>query len=308
MHNLHNPRHWGDGIAFGHSEHDEPGFNNPHRNRNSGSPDTAWGTQGKLLTYYLTGYEKARDSALELADSIEYRLRNDSHLCAYFSNCNGEGYALEDSLSESGGRPAANSLSIVVAGFRATGEPRYLQAADALVDWAKPSAQPFMQCTTQPGDERMVKPWLLNLYLRALASHIDARAEFGLPNQGQSTFLAYANWLRTCPWLNLAPIDTGARAAFPYEWWFDGRQDIPGDENDNRDPSVNNWLLLGADAMAYAYRLSGDADYLERATRLFRTGSRDPWYEGDSNYYAECKETINSITFGNIFLNISSKR
>jgi hypothetical protein len=65
---------------------------------------------------------------------------------------------------------------------------------------------------------------------------------------------------------------------------------------------VCNWLLLGADAMAYAHQLSGDADYLERATLLFRTGSRDPWFEDDLNFYAESKETVNSITFGHVFL------
>ena len=304
LHNRHDPRHWGDGIAFGHSEHDEPGFTNPHRNRNSGSTDTAWGMQGLLLTYYLTGYEKARESAQELADSVEFRLRNDAHLCSYFPDCNGAGYALDEGLYQSGSRLAANSLSIAVSAYRATGEPRYLAAADAVVDWAKPSAQPYIGCTKQPADERGMKPFLLNLYLRALADYIEVRGEFALPDSygAQASFLAYANWLRTCPWLDLPPIDTGARAAYPYEWWFDGRIDVAGEDNDNSDPSINNWLLLGADALAYAHHLSGDADYLDRAARLFRTGSRDPWYEGDANSYAESKETVNSITFGHTFL------
>jgi hypothetical protein len=123
------------------------------------------------------------------------------------------------------------------------------------------------------------------------------REEFGLPDTHDATgsFLNYADWLRTYPWIDLSPIDTGSRAAYPYEWWFDGRAA-------NQDPSINNWLLLGADAMATAYRFSGDADYLDRASALFRAGSRDPWYEGDPNIYAECKETINSITFGHRFL------
>ncbi len=310
LHNHHTPRHWGDGIAFGHSEHDEAGFTNPHRNRNSGSPDTAFGVPGMLLAFYLTGYDKARDSAVELADAIEYRLRNDEHLCPAFADCNGEGYVLYDGLYDVGARPAANSLYIAVAAYRATGDTRYLQVADAVVDWARPAAQPFMPCPRASGDDRSMRAWTLNLYLRALADYIEVRSEFGLPDahNARSSFLAYTNWLRTCPWLNLASAETGPRGAFPYEWWFDGRRGLLGDDDDNGDASINNWLLVGADAMAYAYRLSGEADYMERAARLFRTGSRDPWYEGDANHYAESKEAINSITFGHTFLNLWVQR
>jgi hypothetical protein len=320
LHNHHTPRHWSDGIIFGHSEHDEPGFTNPHRNRNSGSTDTAYGVTGMFLAYYLTGYEQARDSALELSDCIEWRLRNDEHLRKYFADDTGAGYALDEGLYENGSRLAANSLDIAVAAYRATADPRYLQVADAVVDWARPAVQPYinnprlesMGVVNGPiaGDERMEKPWLLNLYLRALADYLEMRGEFGLPDayNAKESFLAYANWLRTYAWLDLPPLDTSPRAAYPYEWWFDGRRGIEGEDNDNGDPSINNWLLLGADVMAYAYHLSGDADYLARATRLFRTGSRDPWYEGDANFYAESKETVNSITFGHIFLHEWARR
>ena len=141
---------------------------------------------------------------------------------------------------------------------------------------------------------------------RALAEYLEMRGEFALPDAhgASDSFLAYADWLRTYAWIDLDPIDTGPRAAYPYEWWFDERQGDAADEWSvgNNVPSVNTWLLLGADAMAYAYRLSGEADYLERAAALFRAGSRDPWFEGDPNIYAESKETVNSITFGHLFL------
>ena len=73
-------------------------------------------------------------------------------------------------------------------------------------------------------------------------------------------------------------------------------------ENDKRDPFINNWLLLGADGMAYAYHTSGQAKYLYRATRVFRTGSRGPWFEGDPGTSSESKQTNNSIPFGHTFL------
>jgi hypothetical protein len=307
LHNLHTPRHWGDGIAFGHSYHDEDGFLNPHRNYGGAHPDTAFGMHGLLLTYYLTGYEKAYESATELADCIEYRLHNDAHLCDHFPDCNGEGYGLGDSdgLYETGARPAANGLSIAVAAYRATADPRYLAVADALVDWARAENQPYINGPT--GEDQYMRPWMLNLHLRALGQYLEMCDEFGLPDTtgARDSYLTYADWLRAYAWIDLDPIETGPRAAYPYEWWFDGRQGDPDDEEatGNNIPSVNNWLLLGADAMAYAHRLSGDADYLERAAALFRTGARDPWFEGDDNTYSSTKETANSITFGHVFLN-----
>jgi hypothetical protein len=299
MHNLHSPRHWYDGITFGHSYHDEDGFLNPHRNYGGNHPDVSFGMAGMLTTYYLTGYEKAYQSAMEFADCIEYRLHNDGNLCYFFppGECSGEGYALMEGLYNAGGRPAANSLYVAVEAYRATADSRYLDVADALVDWADPTAQPYMGCPTIPGDERMMRPWMLNMYLRALANYLEMRGEFGLPDtyDGESDFLAYADWLRTCPWIDLSPIDTGPRGAYPYEWWLDGR-------SANDEPDVNNWTLLGADAQAYAHYLSAEANYLERATRLFRTGSRDPWWEGDALTYSETKQAANSVAWGHLFL------
>jgi hypothetical protein len=308
LHNRHSPRHWGDGIAFGHSYHDEDGFINPHRNYGGNHPDTAFGTPGLLTAYYLTGYEKAHEAALELADCIEYRVHNDSHLCDFFptGECSGEGNGLSDGLYDAGCRPAANNLSIAVAAYRDTADPRYLAVADAVVDWADPAEQPYITCATVPTDDRMMRPWMLNMYLHALAAYREMRQEFGLPDtyDAEGSFLAYANWLRTCPLIDLTDIDTGPRAAYPYEWFLDGRQGDPNDEwaAGNNIPSINNWLLLGADAMAYAHWLSDEADYLEWAARLFRTGSRDPWFEGDANTYVATKDTANSITFGHVFL------
>jgi len=50
LHTLHSPRHWSDGIVFGHSYHDEEGFGNPHRNYGGNHPDTMFGVEGLLST------------------------------------------------------------------------------------------------------------------------------------------------------------------------------------------------------------------------------------------------------------------
>ena len=311
VHTLHSPRHWGDGIMFGHSAHDEDGFTNPHRNINSGSPDTAFGVPGLLLTYYLTGYEKAYSAALELADCVTWRLANDTYLCDFYTSgtCDGEGWVLfADGLYAANTRPAANSLEIAIQAYRATGDSRYLTVADALVDWARADDQPYISGPT--GEAEQMRPWMLNTYLLALADYMETRNEFGLPDTygAEASYIAYAEWLHTYPWLELTAIDTGARAAYPYEWWFDGRTGIDGEDNDNGDASVNNWLLLGADAMAYAHRLSGSAQYLEWAERLFRTGSRDPFFEGDANTYSFTKETANGLAYGHLFMSEWARR
>jgi hypothetical protein len=180
-------------------------------------------------------------------------------------------------------------------------------ATDALVDWARPVNQPYIDGPTGEGDEySYVKPQFLNQYLLSLGRYLEVREEFGLPDDydGQASLLGFADWLRTYAWLDLEPIDTGERGAYPYEWYFDDRQGDPEDEWSvgNNVPVVSNWLLLGADAMAYAHQYSGDPAYMELATRLFRTGSRDPWFEGDDNAYGESKETANGVAFGHVFL------
>jgi len=295
LHTLHRPRHWSDGIAFGHSYHDETGFENPHRNYGGTHPDTAFGPKGLLLTYYLTGYEPARRAALEVADCIEHRLRNDLHLCPYLSQCSGEGWALEEGIHSNGERPAGNALAIVVEAYRATGESRYLEVADALVAWGAAEAQPYL--SGPDGTDRFVKPWALGLYLRALADYLEVLGEFGLPDRAgaRASYLAYAGWLVDHALIPLPPLRSGPRAALPYEWWLDGRAA-------NAAPDVTNWLLLGADVLAYAHHLGGSGRYLAAAAALFRAGSHDPWFEGDANTYSSTKETANSITWGNTFL------
>lgn len=294
LHNLHQPRHWSDGIMFGHSYHDEDGFTNPHRNEGGNHPDTMFGVPGLLTLYYLTGYEKGLESALEVADCIEYRLRNDAHLCPYFDQCNGEGWGLMDGIYDSGSRPAANALRILDAAYRATADPRYLEVADALVTWADPADQPYIGGPT--GADMAVKPWLVNLYLHALGDYLELRSEFDLDaGQGGAFVARYADWLHQWAWLDLAAIASGERAAYPHEWWLDQRAA-------NGAADVSNWLLLGADAMAYAHRITGDVRYLEWGERLFRAGSHDPWYEDDANTYSATKETANAVEWGHIFL------
>ena len=312
LHTLHSPRHWSDGIAFGHSHHDEDGLINPHRNEGGNHPDTAYGMKGMLLLYYLTGYEKAYESAMELADCVAYRVENDAGVCHLITGavCSGEGYALPEGMYDSGCCPAANCLSILTQAYRATGNERYLELSRAVVAWADPQDQPYIHGET--GRDLLMKPWQLNMYLSALADYLEVNREFGRTDTagGRTAFLAYADWLVEYALLDLPSTDGRSRAAYPYEWWLDGRTGDPADEwsSGNNVPSINNWLLVGADALAYAYALSGDVKHRNAARALFFTGSRDPWFEGDYCGYSESKQTVNGITFGHLFLFVEGRK
>jgi len=262
--------------------------------------------------YYLTGYEKSYESAMELADCIAYRVGNDANVCHLITNapCSGEGYALPYGMYDSGCRPAANCLSILTQAYRATGTERYFDLARAVVTWADPEAQPYIHGET--GQELLMKPWQLNMYLAALADYLETLREFDRTDTagGRTAYLAYADWLVEYVLLDLPPADNETRAAYPYEWWLDGRTGDPADEwsSGNNVPSINNWLLLGADAMAYAYALSGDEKHRDAARALFFTGSRDPWFEGDYCGYSESKQAVNGIAFGHLFLSVEGRR
>jgi hypothetical protein len=308
LHSHHTPRHWSDGILFSHSYHDEPGFTNPHRNEGMGGTDLVAGVPGMLLGWFITGHPRLLRSARELADCIEWRVHNDSRLQEYFEESNGEGYALAEYIPGAYGnnsRPAASSLNVLTEAFRATADPRYLQAADALAQWAEAGRQPYIDGPTGgTAEDDFIKPQFLNLLCSALGKYVEVRAEYGLgdPYGAGASVVAYQEFMGEHVLIDLSEIDTGPRAAYPYQWFFDGRTDVPGEDNDNHDPVVTNWMLLGADAMAYAYRFSKRDEFMGCAERLFRTGARDPFFEGDANSYTATKELVNGIVFGHVFL------
>jgi hypothetical protein len=301
LHYVHKPRHWSDGIMFGHSYHDEEGFKNPHRNYGGASCDLAAGIAGMVQTYYLTGYEKAWESAIELADCFYFRISNDRLLTAYFPQSNGEGYALMDyidGLWATQERPAAHCVNAMVAGYVAMGDKRYLNAAQAIVGWGDPSKQPYINGPNgSAGDEDYMSPQFLNYYCKSLGLYVDMLAEFKQTDKHNASqwIVSFQDFMRTYVWISKSDIGFGARAGYPYRWYFDSR-------SENSEADMSSWLMLGADAMVLAFEKSKDRDYLDRAKILFRAGSTDPWYEDDANTYSSTKEMANALVLGNVFI------
>jgi len=306
LHTLHKPRHWSDGIMFGHSYHDEEGFANPHRNYGGASCDLASGLFGMFMTYYLTGYEKAWESAVELADCFQYRISNDILLDRYFPKSNHEGFALMEWVPGFYGnneRPAAHCLNAMVAAYTATADKRYLTAANAIVGWADPTKQPYIDGPTgESGEDDFMSPQFLNYYCKSLGLYQAALQEFKQRDKHNSPkrLVAFMDFMRAHVWVDTTDIGFGPRAGYPYRWYFD-------DRDENRELEMTSWLMVGADAMTLAYQCGDERNYLDRAAVLFRAGSIDPWYQDDANTYSSTKEMTNAVSFGNVFVDESTR-
>jgi hypothetical protein len=281
--------HWADGGYFGHSYHDEDGNSNPHRNYGAPHPDLTFGASGCLAYYHLTGYYPARDAALEIAENIRYRFENS------FGRGNGEGWAEGFNDYESSSfRPFANGLSVMTAAYAASGDARWLDTAEWIVENSHNAADPFL-ASPSPGDTGGTALFALDMYTASLGRFLDLLDACGLPDrQGAADLLVrlVRHEVDNC-WR----VDGGGYEGFPYAWRYDGTIDTSfGVVN------LCNWQLLTADCLTYAWLYGGGDDLLELAGRAFRTGSEAPNGEGTYPAYWSTKESANAASFGQVWL------
>lgn len=284
LHAPESPPHWSNGGFFGHSYHDEPGNSNPNRNYGAPHPDLTFGIPGTLSLYYMTGYEPARASAVEIADNISYRFDNT------FGG-NGEGYALgSEGVMNNNERPLANGLFLMTEAYRATGDAGYLATARAIASYVRAEDQPYIDGPTGSHDD-FIKPAQINTLMTSLGRYLDMLDEFGLPDteDAHTTLLRYGEFQLANTYHPLS----GGRAAFPYEWYLDGT---------DSGPDICNWQMVAADAMTFAYRRSRETRFIDAASRLFVTGSVDTCFEGDEPVYWSTKEAANNSVFGHVYL------
>lgn len=89
------------------------------------------------------------------------------------------------------------------------------------------------------------------------------------------------------------------RACHPYDYVFDG--------SDASYPDINNWALVMADGLAYAYKYTGHARFLDAAARFYATGTIDPRWEGDPPVYIDTKGLVNALNWGLVYMNQSAR-
>ncbi len=271
-------RLWHQGGAWGHSLHDESGLTNPHRNCNNPHPDLYYGFTGMAAWSLLTGDEAVREAAIEMAENTMWRIRNSGSPCAVeaWGGGNGSGFAVDDDFVSL--RSAANSTRILVWAWRLTGDPAYLDAAGRTAEWYNCARNEQFECGS----------WQTALFIRALGEYILTARECGraVNPAAEEAMLHGLNAMGT----HLAR--EGNRA------WFSG---CTGDE-------INAWMLLGADAFALGYAVTGDRVWLdEYAAPCFNTGSEDPFYRGDRPHYHSSKELVNAVAAGTIFIHFHSQ-
>jgi len=217
------------GGYFWHTQHYQPAGTATHRAYSKRSGSSGGGpcsehnyTTGLMLHHFLTGSERSRSAVLQLAnwvidmdDGRKSRFRwidrRDTGLASVTRSPDFHGP----------GRGAGNSINALLDAHRLTGEPRYLNKADALI----------ARCAHPDDDPAGIDPldaenrWSYTVFLQALGKYLEHRADRGLVDEkyeyARAVLIKYATWM--CA--NEQPyLDTPERLEFPTETW--AAQDI----------------------------------------------------------------------------------
>ena len=217
------------GGYFWHTEHYRPAGTATHRAYSKRSGTSGGGpcsehnyTTGLMLHYFLTGSEKSRAAVIQLANWVIDM--DDGHKSRFrWIDRRHTGFAsvTRDPDFHGPGRGAGNSINALIDAHRLTGEPRFLDKAEALI----------ARCVHPDDDPAAIDPldaenrWSYTVFLQALGKYLEYRAERGLVDAkfeyARAVLLKYATWMcaHERPYL-----DTPAKLEYPTETW--AAQDI----------------------------------------------------------------------------------
>jgi len=271
--------HWSHGAYYGHSQHNERGDLNPNRNYNSPSVDLTFGIPDLLLAYHMTGERRFREVALE----------------SLVGNKNMSQYS--DFTAPIPDRERANLVFGYLEGYRETGETRWLTEITNIVgQTANLSNKSWLTNPDAYGDAHpgeSVKMFCLAQTLWTMGKYLDLCVEYGFsdPFNVAAALQAYCNFI-----INYTMVNTGPNAsATIFQYFFD--------HSDLSYVDHNNWALVLADVMTYAYKYSADTNYLQSAARLYNTGVIDPQWSNDPPVYMDTKGLVNSMNWGLVYMN-----
>ncbi|HDD33603.1 MAG TPA: hypothetical protein ENG30_00470, partial [Thermofilaceae archaeon] len=292
--------HWGDssqpssywirwcwGGMFPHTPHGNPGLLNPHRGA-SPNLEFQW-NRGLLLYYYLTGYEKAWEAAMEVSENTYWRV------------VNGPGEPGYSGVSGDEARAAANALDILINAYMATLDDKYLRAAAIVVEQSHFETRWYRYGPASGYSSRTIAPWQVAMLMVSLGRYLDLvkLVEGRVDSRALSSLIGYADWM-----LKYCYHSRGDRASrhphFIYRWRGDGIQLdwSPG-------AGANAWQVKIADAYAYAWLYTGNFTYLRIVVEQFAIGSKYFWYEGNPvGTFATGKNHAILATSGNIAMRV----
>ncbi len=174
-------------------------------------------TTGLMLQYFLTGDPAARESAEGLARFViemddgsktvfRWLHRGHTGLCS----------ASGSPLYHGPGRGSGNSLNALVDGHHLTGDRRFLEKAEQLIQRAVHPHQDIGALNL--GD--VERKWFYTMFLQALGKYLDYKIDLGEPDAmyayARATLLHYARWMaqHEYPYLEKPEI-----LAYPTETW-----------------------------------------------------------------------------------------
>ncbi len=253
FHAPHYPElHFLKGGNWAHSLHDEPGHENPHRNYNHFTRDLSFAARGPINLYYLTGDWKAYESFLERAENA---------LAPYMSP---QEEPPDSDFAPMGVRGHAGTMQRLVDAYLLTGEGRFAERARWCVKESAFGGQ------APPGETYSASLWSMTFYALALHRYCEVFPDDELARR---SFLAHADVIAR----SVDPRGENG-AAYTVTVHPDGRVD--------REGTCAHYNIMVADALAYAYRMTGKKDYLDAAGRAFPYGVRNAcWEDGPATYF-----------------------
>ncbi len=271
--------HWSHGAYFGHSQHDEPGNINPNRNYNSPSVDLFFGPADLLLAYYVTGNQRFAEVAMEGLQAMEN--------LSQFSN-------FADPIPH---RSRANLIFAYIEGYRYTGDQRWMDALRHVVgETAKTDNKPWLNDPGKyrpGGDDQWLSSFSLSQVMWTMGRYLDFLDEYNLPDDlgVADALVVYAGFFLEH---NMVEYRSGRAATYNAFWFFD-----PGW---GEYLEINNWALVTADALAYAYRYSGEERFFDAAVLFYETGITDPQWEDALPEYIDTKGLVNHLNWGLVYM------
>jgi hypothetical protein len=260
--------HFVKGGVWAHSLHAEAGHKNPHRNRNHFTKDLCFGARGTAALYYFTGDWKAHDACLEIAENAR---------AEYMSPQRDPGPPERN--NRMGWRGDGCTLQRLLEGYLLSGDDRLLQHAR----WQ------IQSCAFdgKPPKHEPISLWSSLFYMEALARYVEM-----FPNDASASayLLAHAETLRK----SIHPENGIFYTITPRS---DGSVTGHGD--------CSHYNIMAADILAFAYRLTAHADFLDAARRCFAYGVKNANGSKSALTYDQV-HSANGAMHGNVFMVIDS--
>jgi hypothetical protein len=258
--------HFTKGGTWEHSQHGEPGHVNPHRNRGQHTKDLCYGARGTAALYYLTGDWKSYHSCLEIAHNA---------LAEYMSPQSEPDPTRRNRM---GWRGDAGSLNRLLEGWLLTGDEKLLERARWVI---KDCAY-----VGKPAKHEAISLWSSTFYMMALSRYVEMFPEDA---EAKRYLLAHLDTLYQC-----------SKGASGMMYTITPKPD--GTFEGSGTTSFYN--VMGADALAIAYMLTGEMKYMDAARRCFDYGIRESSSNSDPPAYTQVHNT-NGAMHGNVFMAVA---